>query len=172
MMNFISTYNKRRITAIFTGINKLNKKCSISLSFSTLPLLYSTCNSVCQDPGRNKYRRFPPLLREPTHLRPAGQPAVPQSHKKLRFIREFWSLATGKLPARALVLPGTYPQVILRLYIQGSLGVCQTPPVIQLCIPLDLISSASSTMPLSSAIRPNLLALSVFSFIGGTTALQ
>jgi len=88
MMNFISIYNKISTKATLTGINKLSKKCSISLSFSTLPLLYSTCNSVCQDPRQNKYRRLPPLLREPTHLRSAGQPA-PQSHKKLRFIREF-----------------------------------------------------------------------------------
>jgi hypothetical protein len=76
MMNLSKAYRSSKTNTIFTGINKLNKKCNISLSFSTLILIYNHRIRVCQHPGQNKYRRILPFFTFPCReipARPAGQ---------------------------------------------------------------------------------------------------
>ena len=109
-------------------IQSFSPFCSfLFLRSSCCSWFYNAAAAACQDPGRNFFPVFLPFIpkvaQETPGARRASQLRIKRQTSAVFYIREFGSLRTG----RRAPSPGTYPQVIHRLYTLGSLGSLSSP---------------------------------------------
>ena len=127
LQNIVSQRSKPTSKALV--IQSFNPFCSfLFLRSSCCSWLYNLPGSWSQDPGRKFFPVFLPFIpkvaQETPGARRASQLRIKRQTSAVFYIREFGSLRTG----RRAPSPGTYPQVIHRLYTLGSLGSLNNSP--------------------------------------------